>query len=57
MLRCAASLVVAAYPKVRLTPWDLRALSANFLRSRQCLLKDEENERKVSLYMIGERIS
>ena len=26
MLRCAASFVVAAYPKVRLTPQDLRSL-------------------------------
>jgi hypothetical protein len=34
MLRCAASFVVAAYPKVRLTPQDLRALPANFLQSR-----------------------
>ena len=34
MLRCAASHVVAAYPKVRLTPQDLRALPADFLRSR-----------------------
>ena len=28
MLRCAASFVVAAYAKVRLTPHDLRALPA-----------------------------
>jgi len=28
MLRCAASFVVAAYKKVRLTPHDLRALPA-----------------------------
>jgi hypothetical protein len=34
MLRCAASFVVAAYPKVRFTPQDLRALPANFLQSR-----------------------
>jgi hypothetical protein len=34
MLRCAASFVVAAYSKVRLTPQDLRALPANFLQSR-----------------------
>jgi hypothetical protein len=34
MLRCAASFVVAAYPKVRLTPQDLPALSAAFLQSR-----------------------
>ena len=26
MLRCAASLVIAAYVQVRLIPWDLRAL-------------------------------
>jgi hypothetical protein len=34
MLRCAASFVVAAYPKVRITPRDLRALPADFLQSR-----------------------
>jgi hypothetical protein len=34
MLRCAASFVVAAYPKVRLTPQALRALPANFLQNR-----------------------
>src|SRR4030042_180555 len=34
MLRCASSLVVAAYAKVRLTPQDSRALPAAFLRSR-----------------------
>jgi hypothetical protein len=34
MLRCAAPFVVAAYPKVRLTPQGLRALPANFLQSR-----------------------
>jgi ABC-2 type transport system permease protein len=34
MLRCASSLVVAAYDKVRLTPRDSRALPAGFLRSR-----------------------
>ena len=34
MLRCASSLVVAAYAKIRLTPRDLRALPADFLRSR-----------------------
>jgi hypothetical protein len=34
MLRCAASFVIAAYPKVRLTPQALRALPANFLQSR-----------------------
>jgi hypothetical protein len=34
MLRCAAFFVVAAYPKVRLTPRALRALPANFLQSR-----------------------
>jgi hypothetical protein len=34
MLRCAASFVVAAYPKVRLTSQELRALPANFLQSR-----------------------
>jgi hypothetical protein len=28
MLRCAASFIVAAYVKVRLTPQDLRALPA-----------------------------
>jgi hypothetical protein len=28
MLRCAASLVIAAYAKVRLVPHDLRALPA-----------------------------
>jgi hypothetical protein len=28
MLRCAASFVIAAYAKVRLTPQDLRALPA-----------------------------
>jgi hypothetical protein len=28
MLRCAASLVIAAYDKVRLIPHDLRALPA-----------------------------
>ena len=34
MLRCASSLVIAAYAKVRLIPQDLRALPAAFLRSR-----------------------
>jgi len=34
MLRCASSLVVATYGKVRLTPRILRALPAAFLRSR-----------------------
>jgi hypothetical protein len=34
MLRCAASFVIAAYPKVRFIPQDLRALPANFLQSR-----------------------
>jgi hypothetical protein len=34
MLRCAASFVIAAYPKVRLIHQDLRALPANFLQSR-----------------------
>jgi hypothetical protein len=34
MLRCASSLVVAAYGKVRLTPRVSRALPAAFLRSR-----------------------
>src|SRR4030042_1744882 len=34
MLRCASSLVVAAYAKVRLTPRVSRALPAAFLRSR-----------------------
>jgi hypothetical protein len=34
MLRCAAFFVVAASPKVRFTPQDLRALPANFLQSR-----------------------
>src|SRR4030042_1118312 len=33
MLRCASSLVVAAYAKVRLTPPASRALPAGFLRS------------------------
>jgi hypothetical protein len=37
MLRCAASFVVAAYPKVRLTSQELRALPANFLQSRLIL--------------------
>lgn len=32
MQRCAASLVVATYAKVRLTPRDLRALPAAFLQ-------------------------
>jgi regulator of sigma E protease len=35
MLRCAASFVTAAYVRVRLVPLDLRALSADFLRSRR----------------------
>jgi hypothetical protein len=34
MLRCASSLVIAAYDKVRLIPQDSRALPATFLRSR-----------------------
>jgi len=34
MLRCASSFVVAAYAQVRLTPQDLRALSAGLFRSR-----------------------
>ena len=34
MLRCAVSFVIAAYPKVRFISQDLRALPANFLRSR-----------------------
>jgi hypothetical protein len=34
MLRCASSLVIAAYDKVRLIPQDSRALPAAFLRSR-----------------------
>jgi hypothetical protein len=34
MLRCASSLVVAAYGKVRLTPRVSRALPAHFLQSR-----------------------
>jgi len=34
MLRCASSLVIAAYTRVRLTPQDSRALPAAFLRSR-----------------------
>jgi hypothetical protein len=33
MLRCASSLVIAAYGKVRLIPLDSRALPAGFLRS------------------------
>jgi hypothetical protein len=34
MPRCASSLVIAAYGKVRLIPQDSRALPAAFLRSR-----------------------
>jgi len=34
MLRCASSLVIAAYDTVRLIPQDSRALPAAFLRSR-----------------------
>jgi hypothetical protein len=34
MLRCASTLVVATYGKVRLTPRVSRALPAAFLRSR-----------------------
>jgi len=34
MLRCAASLVIAAYNQVRLIPQDSRALPADFLHSR-----------------------
>jgi hypothetical protein len=34
MLCCAASFVIAAYPKVRLILQDLRALPANILQSR-----------------------
>jgi hypothetical protein len=34
MLCCAAPFVVAAYPKVRLTPQELRALPAKILQSR-----------------------
>jgi hypothetical protein len=34
MLRCASSLVIAAYTKVRLIPHDSRALPAAFLQSR-----------------------
>jgi len=34
MLRCASSLVIAAYTEVRLIPQDSRALPAAFLRSR-----------------------
>jgi hypothetical protein len=34
MLRCASTLVIAAYAEVRLIPQDLRALPAAFLRSR-----------------------
>jgi hypothetical protein len=34
MLRYASPFVIAAYPKVRLTPQDSRALPAAFLRSR-----------------------
>jgi hypothetical protein len=34
MLRCASSLVIAAYGKVRLIPQDSRALPAAFLQSR-----------------------
>lgn len=41
MLRCAASLVVATYAKVRLTPRDLRALPLKlFTRSSIFLIKD-----------------
>jgi hypothetical protein len=35
MLRCAASLVVAAYFYVRFIPQDLRALPANFLSNHR----------------------
>ncbi|MBA4397473.1 MAG: hypothetical protein C0394_08840 [Syntrophus sp. (in: bacteria)] len=34
MLRCATSIVIAAYVHVRLIPQDLRALPAAFLQSR-----------------------
>jgi hypothetical protein len=34
MLRCASSLVIAAYAKVRLIPQDSHALPAAILRSR-----------------------
>src|SRR4030043_1654135 len=34
MLRCASSLVIAAYEKVHLIPQDSRALPAAFLRNR-----------------------
>jgi len=34
MLRCASSLIIAAYAKVRLIHQDSRALPAAFLRSR-----------------------
>ena len=32
MLRCAASLVIAAYEKIRLIPQDLRALPLELLK-------------------------
>jgi hypothetical protein len=34
MLRCASSLVIAAYAEVRRIPQDSRALPAAFLRNR-----------------------
>ena len=46
MLRCAASFIIAAYPKVRFIPQDLRALPADFLQSRpkNRLRKTKERE-------------
>jgi len=39
MLRCASSLVIAAYAKVRRIPRNSRALPASFLRSRPDFIK------------------
>ncbi|MBA4397693.1 MAG: hypothetical protein C0394_09980 [Syntrophus sp. (in: bacteria)] len=44
MLRCAASFVVAVYVHIHLTPQDLRALPADFLRSRRKHLSCEATD-------------